>query len=242
VNFTWETLADNVFRCRLPFLDVTIGLVVGRSGALLIDTGSTLDEARGVRSDVYAVAGREITHILLTHDHFDHVLGASVFTDAAVYCAPGVASTLAVGKDRLRDDALRHGVDADAVRCAIDALGTPDHQVVSAEVDLGDRTVSISHPGRGHTAHDLIAVTTVSGITVVFCGDLIEESGDPVIDSDSDAAAWPTTIGRLLEAGGDDAVYVPGHGSVVDSVFVRRQQKWLANQGGRGVSNLNEPM
>jgi hypothetical protein len=53
VNFTWEKLADNVFRCRLPFLDVTIGLVVGRSGALLIDTGSTLDEARGVRSDVY---------------------------------------------------------------------------------------------------------------------------------------------------------------------------------------------
>jgi hypothetical protein len=28
----------------------------------------------------------------------------------------------------------------------------------SAFVDLGERTVSISHPGRGHTGHDLIAV------------------------------------------------------------------------------------
>jgi glyoxylase-like metal-dependent hydrolase (beta-lactamase superfamily II) len=63
---------------------------------------------------------------------------------------------------------------------------------------------------------------------VVFSGDLIEESGDPAIDADSDLAAWPATLDRLLAVGGPDANYVPGHGSVVDAEFVRRQRDWLS--------------
>jgi glyoxylase-like metal-dependent hydrolase (beta-lactamase superfamily II) len=62
---------------------------------------------------------------------------------------------------------------------------------------------------------------------VVFAGDLIEESGDPAIDADSDVPAWPATLDRLLALGGPDAIYVPGHGSVVDAEFVRRQRDWL---------------
>ncbi|MGV0602912.1 MBL fold metallo-hydrolase, partial [Mycolicibacterium pulveris] len=85
-------------------------------------------------------------------------------------------------------------------------------------------------PGRGHTDHDLIAIVPASGTTVVFCGDLVEESGDPCIDDDSHPGAWPATLDRLLEVGGPDAVYVPGHGAVVDAEFVRRQRHWLAAQ------------
>jgi hypothetical protein len=44
VNFTWEQLGECTFRCRLPFLDVTIGVVQGRTGTLLIDAGTTLTE------------------------------------------------------------------------------------------------------------------------------------------------------------------------------------------------------
>jgi glyoxylase-like metal-dependent hydrolase (beta-lactamase superfamily II) len=65
------------------------------------------------------------------------------------------------------------------------------------------------------------------GRVVVFTGDLIEESGDPAIDVDSDVAAWPATLDRLLAVGGPDAIYVPGHGSVVNAEFVRRQRDWL---------------
>jgi hypothetical protein len=42
VNLAWERLAEGIHRCRLPFLDVTVGLVCGRTGTLLIDTGTTL--------------------------------------------------------------------------------------------------------------------------------------------------------------------------------------------------------
>jgi glyoxylase-like metal-dependent hydrolase (beta-lactamase superfamily II) len=88
MTFAWERLADGVFRCRLPFLDVTVGLVYGRDGAMLIDSGTTLTEARAIAEDVADIANREISHIFLTHNHFDHILGASAFDGAETYCAP----------------------------------------------------------------------------------------------------------------------------------------------------------
>ena len=65
---------------------------------------------------------------------------------------------------------------------------------------------------------------------MVFCGDLVEESGDPAIDADSDPVAWPATLERVIDGGGEDTVFVPGHGAVVDAAFVRRQRDWLPTQ------------
>jgi hypothetical protein len=149
---------------------------------------------------------------------------------AEIFCAPEVAVTMAERTDHLCADAVRYGADATEVDRAIAALRVPEHRVTSAVVDLGDRTVAISHPGRGHTGHDLIAVVTGSDRPVVFCGDLVEESGDPAIGADSDPVAWPATLARVIDAGGEDAVFVPGHGAVVDAAFICRQQGWLRKQ------------
>jgi glyoxylase-like metal-dependent hydrolase (beta-lactamase superfamily II) len=206
VNFVWERLADGVFRCRLPFLDVTVGLVYGRAGAMLIDTGTTLTEARAIAEDVQDIANREVSHIVLTHNHFDHILGSSAFDGAEIYCAAEVATTMAERTDHLRADAVRYGADAAEVDRAIAALCAPEHRVTSAVVDLGSER------------------------PVVFCGDLVEESGDPAIDADSDPVAWPATLERVIEGGGEDAVFVPGHGAVVDAAFVRTQRDWWRTQ------------
>jgi glyoxylase-like metal-dependent hydrolase (beta-lactamase superfamily II) len=226
VTFDWEQLADGVLRCRLPFLDVTVGLIRGRDGAVLIDSGTTLTEARAIDAEVHAMTDR-VSHIVLTHNHFDHILGASAFEGAGIYCAPEVAAAMADRTDHLRADALHYGADASEIDRAIAAMRVPEHQVSDAVIDLGDRTVAISHPGRGHTDHDLIAVVSGSDRPVVFCGDLVEESGEPSIDADSDPAAWPITLDRVLEAGGADAVFVPGHGAAVDAAFVAAQRDWL---------------
>ena len=112
-------------------------------------------------------------------------------------------------------------------RHAISVLRTPENTVHHVDLDLGGKQVAISHPGPGHTRHDLIVVVAGTEAPVVFCGDLVEESGDPVFDRDSDLQAWPTTLGRVLDAGGPDATFVPGHGAVVDAGFVERQRRWL---------------
>jgi glyoxylase-like metal-dependent hydrolase (beta-lactamase superfamily II) len=229
MHFDWEPLTDSVLRCRLPFLDVTIGLVQGTNGALLVDAGTTLIESQAISEDVRQIAGRGVTHLVLTHKHFDHVLGSGTFVGAQIYCAPAVLDYLTTAADQLRDDALRYGADAHEVDRAIAVLRPPQHVVNDASVDLGDRQVAVAHLGRGHTDADLVVVVPDDGDgrIVIFSGDLVEESGDPAIDVDSDVAAWPSTLDRLLAVGGPDAVYVPGHGSVVDAQFVRRQRDWL---------------
>ena len=230
--FAWERLTDSVHRCRLPFCDVTVGLVQGRTGTLLIDTGTTLAEATAIERDARQLTGGPITHVVLTHKHFDHVLGSSQFTEADIYCAPEVVEYLSSATDQVRDDALYYGADAAEVDRAIAALRPPRRGTYEATINLGDRTATITHPGRGHTTSDLIVLVPAADCeespTVVFTGDLVEESADPAIDADSDAAAWPATLDRVLAIGGPDALYVPGHGKVVDAEFIRHQRDWLS--------------
>ncbi|MCA2263332.1 MBL fold metallo-hydrolase [Mycobacterium marseillense] len=233
MHFAWETLAAGVHRCRLPFCDVTIGLVRGRTGTLLVDTGTTLTEAAAIDADVRQLAERPVSHIVLTHKHFDHVLGSSLFGRAEIYCAPEVVGYLASATEQIRAEALRYGAGAAEVDAAIAALRPPRRGVYDASVALGDRAVAITHLGRGHTTSDLVVIAPAANAgerVVVFTGDLVEESADPAIDADSDVAAWPATPERLLEVGGPDALYVPGHGKVVDAAFVGRQRDWLARR------------
>ena len=229
VHFDWEQLTDSVHRCRLPFLDVTVGVVHGRTGTMLVDTGTTLSEARAIDADVQQITGRRVTHVVLTHKHFDHVLGSGAFPDAEIYCAPQVFDCLTTSTDQLREDALSYGADPDEIDRAIAALRPPQHVIDDALIDLGNRWVTVAYLGRGHTDADLVVVAPGADgeRLVVFTGDLVEESGDPAIDADSYVAAWPDTLDRLLAVGGTDATYVPGHGSVVDADFVRRQRDWL---------------
>ncbi|MGB9249940.1 MAG: MBL fold metallo-hydrolase [Mycobacterium sp.] len=229
MHFDWESLTDSVHRCRLAFLDVTVGLVQGSTRVLLVDTGTTLTEAHAIYDDVRLIAGRSVTHVVLTHKHFDHVLGSGGFADAQIFCAPEVLDYVTSDTAQLRDDALSYGADVTEIDHAIAALRAPQHAVDDAVLDLGNREVAIARPGGGHTDADLVvSVPGAAGErTVVFAGDLIEESGDPAIDADSDVTAWPDTLDRLLAIGGPDAIYVPGHGRVVDAEFVRHQQDWL---------------
>ncbi|OBG35160.1 MBL fold metallo-hydrolase [Mycobacterium sp. E3198] len=236
MHFAWERLTDSVHRCRLAFCDVTIGLVRGSGGALIIDTGTTLAEAAAIEADARQVTGRRVTHVVLTHQHFDHVLGSSAFGAAEIHCAPEVVEYLSSATDRLREHALSYGAQAAEVDRAISALRPPRRGRYNAAIDLGDRTVTVTHVGRGHTTADLVVVVPARDgedePVVVFTGDLVEESADPYIDADSDLAAWPATLDRLLAIGGPQARYVPGHGRVVDAEFIRRQRDWLRARGG----------
>ena len=229
----WERLADGVGRCRLPGWDCTVGLVIGGDSALLIDAGSSLAEGARLRTEARALTGRRVTHLALTHAHFDHVFGAAAFTDAEVYGATGVERVLTREREALRKDAVENGLHARVADDAVAVLRAPRH-LVSDDLPLSlgdDRQVLLANAGPGHTAHDL-AVLVPGSPPVVFCGDLVEESGDPQAGPDAVPPRWPAALDRLLTLGGEDAVYVPGHGAVVDAGFVRAQRDALATRFG----------
>ncbi|KUO22305.1 MBL fold metallo-hydrolase [Streptomyces dysideae] len=229
----WERVAAGVGRCRLPVWDCTAGLIVGDGTALVIDAGSSLGEGARLRTRAQELTGHRVTHLALTHPHFDHVFGAAAFAGAEVYGPVGMDTVFAYERDALRADAVRNGLDPAAADEAVDALVLPRHQV-SGEwtLDLGGGCqVLLANVGPGHTAHDL-AVLVPGSPEVVFCGDLVEESGEPQAGPDAVPSHWPAALDRLLDLGGEDALYVPGHGAVVDAAFVRRQRDALATRFG----------
>ncbi|NUP23421.1 MAG: MBL fold metallo-hydrolase [Streptomyces sp.] len=235
----WERLAAGVGRCRLPVWDCTAGLVVGDGSALIVDAGSSLAEGARLRTQAQWLAGHRVTHLALTHPHFDHVFGAAAFAGAEVYGPVGIDTVLdgRRAREELRADAVRNGLDAAAAEEASDALIRPHHQV-SGEwtLDLGGgRQVLLANVGPAHTAHDLAVLVPArlpGDREVVFCGDLVEESGEPQAGQDAVPSHWPAALDRLLDLGGEDALYVPGHGAVVDAEFVRRQRDALAARFG----------
>ncbi|MGW7823351.1 MBL fold metallo-hydrolase [Streptomyces puniciscabiei] len=229
----WERLAAGVGRCRLPGWDCTAGLVLGEGTALMVDAGSSLAEGARLRAQAEELAGGRVTHLALTHPHFDHVFGAAALAGAEVYGAVGLDAVFAYEREELRRDAVRNGLPVADADEAVDALVSPGH-LVSGEwtLDLGGgRQVLLANVGPGHTAHDL-AVLVPGDPEVVFCGDLVEESGEPQAGPDAVPARWADALDRLLALGGEDAAYVPGHGAVVDAGFVRRQRDELAARFG----------
>lgn len=248
----WEELAPGVSRCRLPGWDCTAGLVAGPAGVLLVDAGSTLREGAALRAAAHRLTGgAHVTHLALTHPHFDHVLGAGALIGAEVAGAAGLARELggAAGREALYADAVRHGVAGDEARAAVEALAAvpwapspglpatsraPRVREVAAgdpyELDLGGGVLALLvNAGPGHTASDLaVLVRGPAGPPVLFCGDLVEESGPPQAGPDALPDRWPAALDGLLRLGGEDALYVPGHGAVVDAAFVRAQRRDIA--------------
>jgi glyoxylase-like metal-dependent hydrolase (beta-lactamase superfamily II) len=211
--------------------------VVGEGAALVIDAGSSLAEGARLRAEAGRLLGpeRRVTHLALTHPHFDHVLGAAAFSGVEVFGAVGLDTALAHGREELRADAVSNGLDPRAAAEAADLLVRPRH-LVSGEWTLGlggGTQVLLANVGPGHTAYDLVVlVPGTDGPEVVFCGDLVEESGEPQAGPDAVPSHWPAALDRLLDLGGEDAVYVPGHGAAVDAAFVRAQRDALAARFG----------
>ena len=220
----WREIADRVFIRRFAFFDQTIGAVVGRDRVLVIDTRSTLAQARELLDDLRQVS--RLPHVVLnTHAHFDHVLGNAAFRPCEIWGEDGCASFMRdLGLER------RAAVAAEMPEIAADLLASPvdppDHTFArETELDLGDRRVELRFLGRGHTDHDVIALIPDAGI--VFAGDLVEEGAPPSF-GDAFPLDWPATLGQLLDvldlldAAGEGQV-VPGHGEVVDRDFVAGQ-------------------
>lgn len=221
---SWLELGPGVFARRYAELDQTLGLVVGTERCLVIDTGT--DEAHGA---AHAAAIRELTPlpwtVVITHAHWDHHLGTRAFLPCPVLAHPLCGSAMldvteqdewvrryrAQGKAELADRIA-------AARTVPPTELLPDR----TELDLGGRTVTLLHPGRGHTDHDVV----VHVADVVFAGDLVEQGAPPNIGPDAHVAEWPSTLDRLLDTGA--RIFVPGHGEPVDAAFVRAQRDELS--------------
>jgi glyoxylase-like metal-dependent hydrolase (beta-lactamase superfamily II) len=223
----WIEVGDGVLARRHTELDLTTGLVLGAERALVVDTRGDSRQGADLAEAVRAVTTLPLT-VVVTHAHFDHCFGTAAFLPCPVFAHPRCRATLAATADAQRSEWATYyrdrGDPGTAAALAATDPPLPDHRVDrDVPLDLGDRTVVLQHPGRGHTDHDV--VVHVPDAAVVFAGDLVEQGAPPDL-GDAVVTEWPATLDALL-ALRPDAV-VPGHGEPVDPAFVVAQCAELA--------------
>ncbi len=201
---------------------VNIGLVVGDDAVLLIDTGSSPEQGADIARSVVDLLGRPITHVVVTHWHFDHFFGLAGLGGVVSYGHESLRARL--GGDDIDPEVIRRELGFDVAELV---APTDDIAIVKA-LDLGGRRIEILAPGPAHTDGDLCVY--VPDARVVFTGDLIETSADPAVGPDSSLSGWSMALDGVLSGAGhaEDLVFVPGHGEPADAMAVAEQQAALA--------------
>jgi glyoxylase-like metal-dependent hydrolase (beta-lactamase superfamily II) len=216
---TWHEVAERCFQRRYSDFDVTVGVVLGATSAVVIDTRASVAQGVRLRDDLREL-GVDEPIVVNTHGHFDHCFGNAAFTGPrwGHSSLPGYLAGTARAM-------LAAEFPEWARQVATDVLLAPDRHVRDrAEIDLGDRVVELRHFGRGHTEGDVVARVPDAGCA--FTGDLVEQSGPPAYGPDSFPLSWPGTLAALLDSG--DGVLVPGHGAPVGPGFAAAQHEEIS--------------
>lgn len=247
---TFTEIATDVWVARHEWFDVNVTLVRGSRGVLVVDTHASDAAARSVIEQVRLLGVGEVVGIVNTHEHFDHVLGNAAFRAAygatiPIHAHEEAAAAMPAAVARIKEQYAAETDDPHADEVRATEVVVPDHTFSSATViDLGDRYVELVHPGRGHTAGDL--VVRVPEADVLLAGDLIEESSarDATLGFGPDCwpMEWPLSLDIVLSLSTTATVVVPGHGAVVDRAFVEDQRndigilaETIRDLAGRGI-------
>ena len=245
----FQEVADRIWVARYEWFDVNVTAVGGDRGLLVVDTHASARAARAVVADLRRLGAGEVVAVVNTHEHFDHTFGngelRAAYGDLPIHAHETAAERTVPAGERIKaayddepDDPHREEVRATEIVAA-------DRTFSSARVlDLGERMVELVHPGRGHTAGDL--VVRVPDADVLLAGDLVEESalrhGVPGFGEDCYPFDWPLSLDVVLALTTPASVVVPGHGAPVDRDFVEEQRnaigvvaETIRDLAGRGV-------
>ncbi|OYN93847.1 hypothetical protein CGZ96_20935 [Enemella evansiae] len=215
----WQPVAGGVWRLVAEPDAVTIGLIAGETGAVLVDTGSTPAQGRELAAKVAEVTDKPLVGVVITHADRDHWFGLAGIEGVTAYGHESLA-------ERISDPETL--AEAESLGVAVDELRVPERLFsVAAAIDLGGGVVvELLHLGAAHTEGDVLVNVLAAG--VLFTGDLVEEPA-PWFGPRSSPRGWPEVLNMVLGMVRPDTVIVPGHGAVVDLDFLVRQLAALAS-------------
>lgn len=179
-----------------------LGFIVGRDAVAVIDPGGSLYDGISLKLAIRAITPLPIRYVTLSHVHPDHIFGAAAFKeDAAVFVGhAGLPEQLTA-----RGEFYRRGLEkilGDGQSVVVPTLLVKDH----TELDLGDRTLTLTAHKPAHTVCDLSVMDKQSGI--LLTGDLLFVGRIPVLDGD--LKGWLSELAALRALNIREAV--PGHG------------------------------
>ena len=188
----------------------TNAYIVGDRSVAVIDPGPDNDEQ--LATLVKAIAGRDVSHILVTHTHVDHSPLARRL--AEITGAPMAAE----GPHRAARE--MHLGEINPLDASGDRSFQPDIIVKHGDVIEGDDWALEAVFTPGHTANHM--AFALAGRDLLFSGDHVMAWATSIVaPPDGSMADYMASLELLLER--PETVYLPGHGGQLDHAreFVR---------------------
>jgi len=220
-------IAENVYVITDQRINVipNIGIIVGRDGVLVVDTGMGPRNAETVLSEVKKITTKPVAYLTITHFHPEHGMGAQAFPASTIVIYPTAQKIelLEKGPAIMKQFSAVSPDIADLLRPV--RLRMPNVTFSNqAEVDLGDFTVQLLHWNSAHTRGDNFVFLPKQSI--LFGGDVVINRFFPIMaDSDSNGVNWIETLDHLQNL--NPAIVVPGHGEVGDAGLIAAMREYL---------------
>ncbi|GFE52271.1 MBL fold metallo-hydrolase [Roseobacter cerasinus] len=184
-----------------------LGFVIGETGVVVIDSGTARWIGEALWRTIRARTDAPITHVILTHMHPDHALGASPFAEAGAQII-GHANLPRALADRQANylESLDRLVGANVM---LGTRGVPVDVTIDAqvEIDAGGRPLQIRAWPMAHTGTDITVFDAQTG--TLLAGDLVFHLHTPALDGS--LTGWRKAMADLAQMPLQRVV--PGHGA-----------------------------
>ncbi|WP_306133285.1 quinoprotein relay system zinc metallohydrolase 2 [Roseivivax marinus] len=184
-----------------------MGFVIGGASVAVIDAGGSRAVGEGLWRAIRARTDLPVSHLVLTHMHPDHVLGAGpfVFAGAEVVGHAGLGRAMSERRQSYLDSFAR--LIGPAAFLGSDVPAVDDEVEESTRIDLGSRVLTVTAWPAAHTGTDVSVRDEETGI--LFAGDLVFDRHTPALDGS--LRGWQSVLEDLQAT--EAAGVVPGHGA-----------------------------
>lgn len=215
---------------------VNTGFIVGDSGVVVIDTGSSRRYGEQLRAAIARITQLPVVLVINTHHHPDHFLGNQAFAPETLAALPATSAGIRSEGGAFTDNMYR--LNGDWMRDTEPVA--PQRELAPGPLQAGGRELELIAID-GHTNADLVVLDRKTG--TLFAGDLVFHDRAPTTPH-ARLVPWLAALDRLEKL--DFRVLVPGHGEVASDASPIRQTRaylrWLDHTIAEGAaSGLDMP-
>ena len=186
-------------------LSYNAGVLVRGKDALLIDAGLFADEVDLLRSHIYS-QGAAPTYVVVTHSHWDHVLGPEYFPGVPVVQQQESVAVFAEHHARIEHQVTEWERQSDVPRDMPFLMPEPDETFNDRlELLLGDKMIELLH-APGHAPEQLVVYDRAE--QTLWAADMLSDIEIPFVMHN--LKAYRQTLDRLAQL--EVTTLVPGHG------------------------------
>jgi glyoxylase-like metal-dependent hydrolase (beta-lactamase superfamily II) len=198
------------------------GFIVGETGVLAIDTGTSHDHGQALLGAIRSVTDKPVSLALITHVQPEFLFGATAFRERGI---PLVMHERSAGLMTSRCDICLRQLRLTVGEAAMQGTTTfkPDREfAASHRIDSIGRAVRVLYFGHSSGPGDIAILDEHSG--VLFAGGLLDHLRIPDIQ-DADVDGWKRALAALRTL--RVSTVVPGHGPATSSELIDTVERYL---------------